>query len=62
VNGFGAANLVRSFVTFCCAGGFAAGGRMEDDPGVGFLFVISMAAICRVTDPTEAMIFAGKVW
>jgi len=57
--GFGALNLVRSLETLLLLLGclLCVGLKEDPDAGVGFLLLeISRAAICRVTEPTEAIV------
>lgn len=58
-NGLGAAYFVSNFDTAPVpdAAGFVGGGRPMDvpDEAAGFLLDMSNAAICRVTDPIDAM-------
>jgi hypothetical protein len=59
----GAAYFVSSFATleFGGAGCFVDVALIEEPlAGVGFLLEISIAAICRVTDPTEVIIVSGS--
>lgn len=58
---FGAANFVRSLLTFVWLGCFESVGFREDDEELlTFLFEISRAAIWRVTEPMEVMESGNK--